>query len=74
MNPEERQRLFDTQLAPLTDRQLKGLDPIVKNARRCGICGSSADRYIHTFECQTNPDHVGDLMVGIFSDLTHPKA
>jgi hypothetical protein len=74
MSPEERQRLFDTRLAPLTDRQLKGLDPIVKNAVSCGICGSPADRYIHTFECQTNPSHVGDLMVGIFSDLTYPKA
>lgn len=70
MTPEERQRKFD---GPLTERQQRGLVPIVKNARSCGVCGSAADRYIHTFECQTNPGHVGDLIVGIFSDLTPPN-
>lgn len=47
--------------------------PIVENARRCGICGGAADRYINRFQCQVSPAHMGDLNVGIFSDLTFPK-
>ena len=47
--------------------------PIVKNAVRCGICNSAADRYVNRFQCQSNPNHVGDLNVGIFSDLTFPN-
>jgi len=73
MTPEDQQRKFDTQLVPLTDRQSRGIDPIVKNAVTCRICGSPAARYIYTFECQTNSGHVADLMTGIFSDLTPPE-
>ena len=46
---------------------------IVKNAVRCRVCGAAADRHENRFECQANPNHVGDLNVGIFSDLTHPE-
>lgn len=45
---------------------------IVKNARRCGLCGAAADRYATHYQCQENSCHVGDLIVGIFSDLTPP--
>ena len=48
-------------------------EPIVKNARRCGICGNQADRYVNRFQCQNNQSHIGDLFVGIFSDLTYPE-
>ena len=48
-------------------------EPIVKNAVRCGICNASADRYSTYFQCSENPNHVGDLYVGIFSDLTFPE-
>lgn len=44
----------------------------IKNARSCGICQSPADRHENRFQCQANPNHVGDLNVGIFSDLTYP--
>jgi hypothetical protein len=46
--------------------------PIVKNAVRCGVCGAAADRYCNRFQCQDNYNHVGDLNVGIFADLTAP--
>jgi hypothetical protein len=46
---------------------------ITKNAMACGICGGPADRYRNHFQCQKNPNHVGDLIVGIFSDLTFDK-
>lgn len=46
---------------------------ITVNAVRCGVCGKGADRYANRFQCQDNPNHVGDLNVGIFSDLTHPE-
>lgn len=48
-------------------------DPIVKNAIQCGICLAPADRYCNRFQCQNNPNHIGDLNVGIFSDLTYPE-
>lgn len=50
------------------------IEPIVKNACRCGLCGSSADRYATHFEC-TNPDcgACGDLFVGIFTQLDPEK-
>lgn len=48
-------------------------EPIVKNAVRCGICNAPADRHEHCFVCQANPNHLGDMNVGIFSDLTPPK-
>ena len=47
--------------------------PIVKNAVRCSICQSPADRYANRFQCQSNPCHVGDLFVGIFADLSPPS-
>lgn len=45
-------------------------EPIVKNAVRCTICQSSADRYINHYKC-TNSDcgAWGDLYVGIFTRL-----
>lgn len=48
-------------------------EPVVKNAVRCGVCGSPADRYSNRFQCQANHAHFGDLFVGIFTDLTHPQ-
>lgn len=51
--------------------RLDGL--IVRNAVTCGICQSPADRYNNRFQCQAHPGHVGDLNVGIFSDLTYPS-
>jgi hypothetical protein len=49
-------------------------EPIVKNARRCSICGCGADRYEHYFLC-TNPDckAMGDLTMGIFTKLSFPE-
>ena len=58
---------------PYTPAQLRSDEPIVRNACRCGVCGSGADRYIHLFQCQANPGHMGDLTVGIFSDLSRPE-
>ena len=46
------------------------VEPIVKNAATCGICGAPADRYAMHFECQANPCHVSCLNVLIFTDLT----
>lgn len=48
--------------------------PIVKNAVTCGICQSPADHYSNMFVCQANPNHLGDLNVGTFSDLTPPES
>lgn len=45
---------------------------VVKNAVRCQICQAPADRHPWGFQCQQNPNHVGDPVVGIFSDLTPP--
>ena len=46
---------------------------IIKNVITCKICGSSADRYgTNRFECQSNPNHVADIITGIFTDLTYP--
>lgn len=47
--------------------------PIVKNSVQCGICGSAADRYAMYFQCQANPNHMADLFVGIFTDLTYEQ-
>lgn len=49
-------------------------EPIVRNALRCRICCASADRYAWGYQCQANHYHVGDLNVGIFSDLTPPAS
>ena len=46
---------------------------IVRNAVRCTLCGSSADKYGALYRCQANPCHVGDMFVGIFTDLTYPS-
>lgn len=42
--------------------------PIIKNARRCTICNSSADRYAVHFQCTNIPGHFADLNTGIFED------
>lgn len=46
---------------------------IVKNAVRCTICGSSADLmdWGSFYECQSNPAHLGDIWVGIFTDMSY---
>lgn len=49
-------------------------EPIARNAVPCGICQAPADRYDWGFQCQAQAGHVGDLIVGIFSDLTPPSA
>ena len=49
----------------------RGDGMICKSAVTCGICQSPADRYAHMFQCSKHPGHVGDLVVGIFIDLTH---
>jgi hypothetical protein len=48
----------------------KKLGMVTKNAIKCGICYFSVDRYVNRFQCQKNPNHIGDLNVGIFCDLT----
>lgn len=45
----------------------------VADARRCGICGSNADRHSNMFLCQANPRHVAETATGIFFDLTPPE-
>jgi hypothetical protein len=45
----------------------------VRNAVTCRICRSPADRHHTFYQCQANPAHLGDLYVGIFSDLTYPE-
>jgi hypothetical protein len=40
----------------------------VKNAVTCGICQAPADKTPSCYQCQANPNHVGDLTVGIFTD------
>lgn len=54
---------------PSAEEKAEGM--ITKNARQCTICGCNADLYINRFECQNNSAHVGDLIVGIFSDLSY---
>jgi len=49
------------------------MNEIVKNARRCDICGCASDKHPYGFGCQSNPCHMADLNVGIFIDLTPPK-
>lgn len=49
---------------------------IVKNAVRCTICGAAADliNWGSLYVCQSNPSHMGDIWVGIFTDLSYePK-
>jgi hypothetical protein len=43
-----------------------------KNACECTICNSPAEVSGTHYECQQNPNHMGDTFVGIFSDLTPP--
>lgn len=45
---------------------------MVPNARQCTICGASADKMDYGYQCQAIFGHVGDLYVGIFTDLTYP--
>lgn len=48
-------------------------DKPMLNAMRCGICGGPGDRYPHHFQCRNHPGHMADLVVGIWTDLTHPE-
>ena len=61
------------ELTEIQISQLKGETPVEERAVHCGICQSLADRYCNRFQCRANPNHVGDLIVGIFSDLTYPE-
>lgn len=54
-------------------KQEKADGMVTKNARTCSLCNSMADRYSNRFQCQLNPNHMGDLFVGIFTDLTNPS-
>lgn len=54
---------------PSPEEAARGM--ITKNAVPCGICQAAAHRYSNRFECSANPHHVGDLNVGIFSDLEY---
>ena len=55
---------------PSAEEKARGM--VTKSARNCRICQALADRYDNRFECRDNPAHVGDLIVGIFSDLSYP--
>lgn len=48
--------------------------PIAVNACSCDICGEPADRYHYGFQCRANRNHVGDLNVGLFDDLSKTPA
>jgi hypothetical protein len=69
--------LYDIAVTQESTKRRKGDMPndesIVKNAIHCGICQAPADRYDWGFLCRANPNHMGDLIVGIFSDLTYPE-
>ena len=44
----------------------------VKNACACRICGAPADlTQARFYVCQAHPGHVGDTVVGLFSDCTY---
>ena len=46
---------------------------IVKNAVTCTICQSPADLIDNSYyQCQQHKNHLGDIFVGIFSDLMAP--
>jgi len=50
------------------------MDEVVKNAVTCTICQSGADLINKSYyQCQSNPNHMGDTFVGIFSDLTFDR-
>lgn len=47
---------------------------VVKNAVTCTLCHSPADLHNNCFyQCQKNPNHIGDTFVGIFTDLSWPE-
>ena len=47
-------------------------EAIVKNAVQCSICQSPADLHNRMYyQCQKNPNHLGDTFVGIFTDLSY---
>ena len=47
------------------------MQKITKNAVTCTLCQSPADLINNSYyQCQSNPNHVGDLFVGIFSNLS----
>lgn len=43
---------------------------IVKNAVRCSICNSPADRHGNIYVCQNKTAHMGDIFSGLFTDLS----
>lgn len=49
------------------------IQPVKRNAINCGICQAPADRYAHYYQCQKNPNHLGDIEDGRFTDRTEPK-
>jgi hypothetical protein len=44
----------------------------IKGAVTCRLCQSPADREERMFVCQSNRNHVADLITGIFSDVSFP--
>ena len=47
------------------------MNDIIKNAVTCTICGASANlRNRMYYQCQKNSAHIGDIWVGIFTDLS----
>jgi len=48
------------------------MDDIVKNAVTCRICQSPADLHNgNIYICQSNPNHIGDTMISMFTDMTY---
>ena len=53
---------------PSNEERARGM--CIKNACRCGVCGGGADKYNGSYVCQENPNHLGDIRLGMFSDHT----
>ena len=56
---------------PTPEEKAAGM--ITRNAVTCGICQEPAHRMQTHFQCSAVPGHVGDLNVGIFSDITREE-
>lgn len=69
VDPDKLPRIDWSRFEPSDAELANGM--ITKNACQCLVCGANADRFQNRFQCQVNPNHIGDLVVGRFSDLTH---
>lgn len=54
---------------PTEKEKARGM--VIKNVRSCGICGGGADMYNGAYVCQKNPNHLGDITLGLFSDHSY---